>query len=237
MKQLARSLGGRVFGSLLLGASLVSCSSVGTPIHEIAPEINATRDVSTLVLGPGDELEISFHQESSSQWNHDTQVLADGRAAFLGLGDIPVAGLTLADVDDVLEQAYAETVRSPELTVIPTTLAGRSVTVIGQVQDPGPQQLGDPRLTLLGALGNAGGPNVSYGNLKHIVLVRWDPSEQRQLRWHIDARPEFWGGGEPIYLQPYDIVVVPDKRIVTIANWVDLYIGGLIPFPSLVPIV
>ena len=66
-----------------------------------------------------------------------------------------------------------------------------------------------------------------------MVLVRWLPKENGYRGWKIDADPEFWGSPSQVYLQPGDVLYVPNTTIDKLDIWVDKYIRQLIPFPYL----
>ncbi len=217
----------------LLTAPLASCVSTGDPISELADEINATLTMGTTVLAPGDQLQISFTQMPPEQWDQEIQVRPDGYASFKGLDDVLVAGLTVEQLDEKLEEYYGRTLQTPDLTVNVAQLAARYVTVWGEVNDGGAQELNSGRRTLVEAIGIAGGHSLSRAKLGHTVLVRWDAKEGRQRQWLIDASEEEWGSPTPILLQPYDLVFVSSKTIVKVDTWVSQYIRQLIPFPQI----
>ena len=87
-------------------------------------------------------------------------------------------------------------------------------------------------MTIVEALGHAGGHNKGVAYLASTVLVRWDAANQRQQAWTIDMRPWHWDSPKIILLQPYDLVYVPNKPIDNVALWIQMYIVNLIPFPS-----
>jgi hypothetical protein len=68
------------------------------------------------------------------------------------------------------------------------------------------------------------------------VLVRWDPINQRQVAWKIDARPQYWDDGEMIFLQAYDLIYIPNTPIDDVGIWVEMFIRRLIPFPNFIPL-
>ena len=64
--------------------------------------------------------------------------------------------------------------------------------------------------------------------------MRWDAENQEQMAWVIDARHKHWKGKKTVFLQPYDLVIIPTDLISDIALWVQKYIVNLIPFPRFV---
>lgn len=217
----------------LLFLPLTGCATAGgPPISEIAREINATRAAYSPVVVPGDRVRIQFSHKT--EWNQTVLVEEDGQATLIGVDRQPVAGLLPDALDEKLTAAYASVLPNPELTIGLETLGPRTVTVMGEVANPGAVNLEPGRhLTLVEALGRVGGHNKATAWVSSTLLVRWDAEKQRQLAWTIDARPKHWDDANTIFLQPYDVVYVPNTPIDEVAIWVDNYIRRMIPFPYL----
>ncbi|HVQ25230.1 MAG TPA: hypothetical protein VMV01_08630, partial [Planctomycetota bacterium] len=114
-------------------------------------------------------------------------------------------------------------------------LASRTIYVMGEVRHPGPLTLSpDRRMTMLEALAAAEGPRKETAYLAQLLLVRWNASTGQQISWVMDASEEYWTGAVPLYLQPYDIVFIPNTPIDDVDIWVDNYIRRIIPFPYVV---
>jgi len=218
---------------LSLVGLLTGCNATGTPLPGLVPEINSTYEAERMGILPGDTLEVRFTERTD--WDHETVVQPDGSASFLHLGSLRVGGMSVDELKEKLSASYAATIRQHELAVFLKESSGRSITVMGAVDEPGVYPLTGGRLTLLEALARAGGVIEKRANLKDVYLVRWLPVEGRQTRWHIDARTEYWDDSDPVFLQPYDVVYVPQKTVVHVNDWIDQYIRQMIPFPYLIP--
>lgn len=217
---------------LFLSTALASCTSTGKAMPRIAPQINATLESSETVLSPGDVVELTFPEKTD--WNQSVRVRPDGHASFAGIDDIVVAGLTVPKLGDALRVAYGRVFTTPPaIAVGVSTLASRNVYVLGEVSEPGPFPV-EGRITLTDALALAGGFVKPTAALRNVMLVRYSPRENRQHVWNIDARIEHWGKGDPIFLQAFDTLLVPNTAIDDVDIWVDQYIRQLIPFPYLV---
>lgn len=219
---------------LVLFLALAGCAAPQNgpdprPIPRIAEEINATLREKPLRLAPGDELEVVFPR--LPEWSHATGVQEDGSASFLFLDRMEVAGLSLDELDARLTSAYSTYANEPDVTLFVRLRGAESAVVLGEVLDPGEVPVGSG-LTLLEALGLAGGPRKDSARLGTTLLVRWDPSENRVLAWNIDARQEHWFSPVPILLQPHDVVYVPNTPIDRVNIWVDKYIRQMIPLPG-----
>ena len=213
---------------LFLG--LGACLSSGGPLPLMAEEINQTLSPEHVALQAGDLLEVRFAEEM--EWNHQTEVRQNGMASFYLLDEVAVAGMSLEQLDVLLEERYTSHLVDPKLTIAVIAAAPRHVTVMGEVQKPGEIEISGKRISFLEALGKAGGPRLDSASPNATLLIRWMPETQTQQVWKIDAHWDHWGQGPPLLLQPYDIIFVPNKPIVDANIWVDRYIRKMIPIPS-----
>lgn len=211
----------------------IGCSLPGgPPLPKIADEVNSTLEPKAVILAPGDLIEVKFPYAET--WTHEVEVRPDGRAAFLGIDSVAVAGLTPEQLDERLTQAYTGILPKPDLTVNLKRAAARFMTILGEVAEPGSLEIPpDGRLTLVEAFARAGGQLKATAHLGSTVLVRWDAANQRQRAWTIDARPRHWKADRVVFLQPYDLVYVPNTTIDDVNIWVDQYIRRMIPLPLL----
>jgi protein involved in polysaccharide export with SLBB domain len=221
--------------TLTLILALSACESAGgPPLSKIGPEINSTLEPDAIVLGVGDKVEVRFPYAPT--WNQEVEITSDGSASFMGIGRLIVAGMPPGRLKEVLKESYSHVFENHELDVVVKTRGARKVYVMGDVKRPGEFELDpDRRLTLLDALARAGGPIKETAYLAHTLLVRWNASTGKQMNWTIDAREQHWTGSEPVYLQPYDLVFIPNTPVDVVAIWVDNYIRRMIPVPYLIP--
>lgn len=215
--------------------ALSACQTAGgPPLSTIAPKINATLEPETVVLAVGDTIEVRFPYAPT--WNQEVEIITDGSASFMAIGRLIVAGMSIGQLRETLSNAYSPVFEDHELDVVVKTRGARKVYVMGEIREPGELEIdSNHRLTLLDAIARAGGPLKESAYLAHTLLVRWNASTGRQLTWTIDAREEHWTGPEPVYLQPYDLVWIPNTPVDDVAIWIDNYIRRMIPFPYLFP--
>ncbi len=235
----------------LLGAITllaVGCSTAqGPSLSKIAPITNATLIQGEDVIEPGDLVQVRLISEEAPgiggvvtdkayQLNQDVRVQADGLASFIGLDDLPVAGRLPSFLDEVLTGRYANVLdEEPILSVAIAERAPRTVTVFGEVTIPGLVFIPpDGRLTLVDALGRAGGPSKVSAWLSNTLLIRWDAQAEVQRVWKIDARQRHWGSEETVMLQNRDILYIPNTNIDHIDILVDQFIRRMIPLPNIV---
>lgn len=214
-------------------ALCAGCASAGKDLTKAAQQLNATLLEGDVIVAAGDTIDITF--PNKPDWDDSILVRPDGMASFPFLDDIVVAGKTLGQLDLHLTRAYESILEIPELSLNVSLWGSRDVIVMGQVTTPGPIPITGPRMTLLEAIGRAGGWDRRTALMKQVVLVRWIPDRNQRQAWKIDARPDRWNDSTPIYLQPFDLVYVPNKPIDKVDIWVDQYIRQLLPFPTLVP--
>ncbi len=224
----------RVASLVLLALLGVGCASPSPALGKLVADINKTYEWSDELLAPGDELSVRFAEHTG--YNHEVVVREDGTASFVGVGPLPVVGLSPQQLEAKLVERYTPTfATAPRVDVQRSARAERHVVVMGEVMTPG-RVVFDGRMTFHEALGLAGGPRKDTALLKQTLLVRWVPSEARQRAWKFDAREEQWGSEQPLYLQPDDVVFVPNTPIDNVDIWVEQYIRRLLPFPLLIPI-
>lgn len=234
--------------TLVITLLAASCSfSKGPTLAKLAPVANATLQVGEDVIEPGDLLQVRVISDNAPagpagvvadpafQLNQDVRVQADGRASFIGLDDLPVAGLLPSVLDEILTGRYASLLdEEPILSVVIVQQAPRTVTVFGEVLVPGVIPIPpDGHLSLEDALGRAGGPSTQTAWLSNTLLVRWDPKEREQLSWKVDARRRHWGAPETVYLQNRDVIFVPNTNVDYIAIGLDNFVRRMIPLPNI----
>lgn len=205
----------------------------GRPLPSVAPEINATLYTGPTLIKPGDILDVRFPRMTG--WDQLSVVRLDGRVSFPLIGEVIVGGLTIDDVNRIVDERYQAVPEQPEVDVNigNPTLQGREgtggIAVSGEVGQPGVVQLFGERITLIEALGRAGGPLKESALLANTLLVRRAPDTGRYYTWRIDARTEHWGMGDPVLLQPNDVVFVPNTPIDDVNIWIQKYVRNNLP--------
>jgi polysaccharide biosynthesis/export protein len=217
--------------ALWLGAC---ASAKGPGIGSLAQTVNATRLPPQAVIAPGDRFMLYLPDGPAD--GVSVLVLEDGTATFAALGTLEVAGLLVPQLRERLSARFTQVYSNGSPVLVVSERGPRQVHVLGEVATPGAIELRpDGRLTLPEAMARAGGFLKQSAWLSNTLLVRWDPVAQRQLAWKIDARPEHWDDAETIFLQPFDLIYVPNTPIDRVALWVDNYIRRLLPIPILIP--
>jgi protein involved in polysaccharide export with SLBB domain len=187
--------------------------------------IAANTEENSVVLQPYDTVRFRF-----LYWPEldDEQVIRpDGKISLLMVGDVEAEGKTPASLQAELTKLYEPLLKEPEINVAVSSLASNRAYVFGSVLTPGMILL-EGKLTLLSAIAQAGGFIEERANKSMIVVVRDINGEQFARSINLkDAlkNPQ----SDTFYIEPYDIVYVPETTIVKMNQFVAQYIDGLIP--------
>ncbi len=160
-------------------------------------------------VGPGDQLVLTL--TGDVQQAYALTVTREGWIVIPNVGQIPVANLTMAQVNDLLfarlSRAYSGIRRNNPTAHFTISVAGlgtRQVYVTGDVAQPGAYRVSNMG-TMLTALYAAGGP-TDNGSMRSVQLVRGGKT--------IDTLDVYdyllaGGTGKDLRLQSGDIVFVP----------------------------
>ena len=175
-------------------------------------------------INGNDELEIKFFY--NSELNEKVLVRPDGRISLQFANEVMAAGLTPAELTDILTEKYSTEFVDPEIAVIVRTFAGHQAYVDGEVPKPGMINLlaysGD--LTVSQAISQAGG--LEDTARRHEVRVIRRKADKKPLVIPVNLAQVYDGTdiNQDIVLQPYDIVYVPKSTISNVNVWVQQYI-------------
>ena len=139
------------------------------------PVSSASAELREYVLAPGDTLQIDVFGHSDLSTRRDSAdssyvVRPDGKLLFPLIGEINLAGRTVADFTAELERRLSEYIINPNVTVNVTKLGGTRVFVLGEVRNPGMFTLSRSH-RMLDAVGAAGG-FTQYAAKKNVYLIR-----------------------------------------------------------------
>ena len=157
------------------------------------------------VIGPRDMIEIRVFREDDLTTR--AQLSAQGSVTMPLIGAVRVVGLTTEQAASVIVARLKDGwLVNPQVSVTIEERVRRSVTVLGQVRDPGVFKLSaDRQLTLVEALGMAGGM-TRIANAKKVTLKRGDGSGTRI----INVRDITSGRAADVVLKDGDVINVPE---------------------------
>ncbi len=180
----------------------------------------------------GDKLSIKLFY--NPELNQEVVVRPDGRIALQLVNEIKVVGMTPAKLSELLTENYAKYLaQPPEISVILTAYPSMKFYVGGEIGGVGVKELPGPT-TAMGAILNSGGFKDS-ADRNQVILMRKGP-DNKPIYMCLDIEKAMKGidPSQDIYLQAYDMIVVPRSGIADVDLWVEQYItkivGAFSPF-------
>lgn len=168
-------------------------------------------DDSGYRINGGDMLHISVYGEENL--NQDVAVQPDGWIAFPLVGNLDARGLTLKELQgkiatNLRESQYFPNLTDNEVTVSMVKATGNSVSVVGQVKQPGTFAF-DTQLDVMQALSLAGGL-TPFADKDEIKVLRRDAAGvQTAILFDYSEAEEGQKLDKNILLRGGDVVVVP----------------------------
>ncbi|MFW6139125.1 MAG: polysaccharide biosynthesis/export family protein [Spirochaetota bacterium] len=219
-------LGISALNILILTVLLTGCQSYPKPV-ELTPSQypEPAEPAPEILLGPGDELDIRFFYNPGL--NTLQTIRPDGKIALQLVGEVTAQGKTPQQLRQELYNKYTAYVSQLDVTVIVRSFGSRRVYVGGQVNTPGVIPM-PGQLTAVEAVMLAGGVDVASGKYSTVLVIR--RSEEGWKGYKLDLKEVVSGKGvHPFYLQPLDIVYVPETSISRVNRWIDQHIGSILP--------
>jgi len=176
----------------------------GSSEQKITPPANS----SALVIGPGDDLEITVY--GAPDLSGHTRVSADGNISMPMINYVRIAGLSSSEAEGAIEAKLRQNnvVNDPQVSVYVKEYSSSGISVAGEVAKPGfYSALGPHRL--FDVLQAAGGPTDKAAN--EVMISHRDQKDATTL--YISKDPVEMAASN-VDLQPGDTVVVPRAGIV-----------------------
>jgi protein involved in polysaccharide export with SLBB domain len=177
----------------------------------------------------GDQLDIKFFY--NPELEEQVTVRPDGRISLQLVREIMTAGLTPAELTDLLTKKYAKELKMPEVTVIVRSFGSQRVYVDGEVAKPGIVPLVG-FVTVLQAISQAGGMKDAARRGEVIVIRHGTANKPLTLQVNAQKVIDGTDMSQDIALKPFDIVYVPKSPIANVNVWVDQYIRKNIPIST-----
>ncbi|MGD8854484.1 MAG: SLBB domain-containing protein, partial [Gammaproteobacteria bacterium] len=154
------------------------------------------------VIGPGDTVQIQLFGKEPAEYA--LVVSRDGTLQFPGIGPIPVAGLSFADMEEVIATRVEEQTIGNRVSVTMGPLRSIRVFVLGDASRPGSYTV-SALTTMTNALFVSGGINP-IGSLRDIQLKRRGRVVARLDLYDLLLRGDTSGDAR---LQPGDVIFIP----------------------------
>jgi len=166
------------------------------------------RNLSALVLGPGDEVEVAVY--GATDLSGHTRVSGDGNVSVPLVGYIHVAGLTSSEAEGAIEEKLRQNniLNDPQVSVFVKEYTSSGVSVVGEVVKPGTYTTLGPH-RLFDVLQAAGGLTEKAAN--RAVISHRGSQDSNTVELSKDPAQMALSNVE---LQPGDTVVVPAAPIV-----------------------
>jgi polysaccharide biosynthesis/export protein len=185
-------------------SKIATQSPAGSPEPETSPPTNS----SALVIGPGDEVEVTVY--GAPDLSGRTRVSADGNISMPLIGYVRVAGLSSSEAQSAIETQLQQNnvVNEPHVSVYVKEYNSSGISVAGEVVKPGfYSALGPHRL--FDVLQGAGGTTDKAAN--KVVISHRDQKDATTLS--ISKDPAEMAASN-VDLRPGDTVFVPKAGIV-----------------------
>lgn len=159
-------------------------------------------------IQPNDLLTIRVLNEP--EMAKESKVSSDGKVDYLYVGDVQVAGKTLAEAQLLIrELLMKDWFVNPQVIIETKQYALEMVTVMGQVTRPGPVQLPtDRRVDLVEVIGMAG-DFTRYANKNKIELRR----KGKRVQYSYDDLRKIADQEKKVFVEPDDVIDVAESKI------------------------
>ncbi|MDP3703530.1 MAG: polysaccharide biosynthesis/export family protein [Candidatus Omnitrophota bacterium] len=195
----------------------------GTPVPSQLPPAYLTGILGDgpYTLGRDDVIHIDVRNQP--EFTGDFAVGFDGRIQYNYLGDIPIAGMTKYEVQQVLEKLLQQYIRVPVVSVTITAYNSKVVYVIGEVGRPGKYIMRGDVIKLREAILAAGLP-TPIAALGRVHVIKPDLNNPRVRK--VNLKKILYKGKlkDDIDLFPGEIVVVPS----TFMSGVNRFLSSLL---------
>jgi polysaccharide export outer membrane protein len=210
------SVAGAVFVSCLF--ALVPAAAQTPPVRAEPPAKADTKQNFIYKLTNTDRLRIMVYGEPDL--STISRIDARGNVNLYLMGDVHVAGCTVNEAQKIIESAYREGrfLRNPQVTISVEDYAPRTVTVDGQVKNPGPISLPtESTLTVYQAIIRAGGfTDIAKGSAVNVSRVLPDGTKKVftvDVDSLIKGKDRNKVADDTLLLEPGDIIYVPERLI------------------------
>jgi polysaccharide export outer membrane protein len=212
----------------LLLLLLTGCTSAVRDPFPLDQLINQAKSATPAeyIIQPGDQLDVKFFY--NQELNEQLTVRPDGRISMQLVKEIMAAGMTPAQLSDLLAAKYGKELQQPELTVIVRSFNTQRIYVDGEVNKSGLVPLVAPT-TVLQAVMQAGGMKDTARTNEVILIRRGTDNRVVTTMLNLDKVLDGSDAGQDLPLVPFDIIYVPKSHIANVNVWVDQYIRKMLP--------
>lgn len=167
----------------------------------------ASSAVAPYRLQAGDVINIQVM--GHPEWSLEGVIRPDGRLSYPGLGELEIAGRSIAELTAAIADALGPSgrhLRNPQVVINTTSLRPRTISVLGAISRPGSVEVYGTGQTARSLLAQVGG-SQTRANLREVFIYRADQSRQS-----IDLQAQLAGQAPDTILGAGDMMVVPEAN-------------------------
>ena len=135
----------------------------------------------------------------------------DGKIQFPVVGELKVGGLTKNEAEQMIRQAISPYLAESENPVVTVRMSSFSISVLGEVNQPGTFTVAREKINVLEALSRAGDLTI-YGVRNNVTLIRED-NEGNKSYHSLDLNDANIVNSPYYYLQQNDILYVEPNKV------------------------
>lgn len=168
--------------------------------------MNSEGMITDYLAGSGSGSTATYMQGEGGGYLSGYNVDKDGNIIVPILGFIYVEGKTLKEIRDLLQLEFDKNYKN---AIVECKLLSFKYTVIGEVRSPGTYINYNNYLTILEAIGRAGGVG-DYGNRDRALVVR--PYDKGTKTYRINLQDKNVLTSEAYFLLPNDVVIIEPMK-------------------------
>ena len=135
----------------------------------------------------------------------------DGKIQFPVVGELKVGGLTKTEAEQLITQAISPYLAETERPIVTVRMSSFSISVLGEVNQPGTFSVAREKINVLEALARAGDLTI-YGVRNNVTLIRED-REGKKSYYTLNLNDANIVNLPYYYLQQNDILYVEPNKI------------------------
>lgn len=210
-----------IFVLLLIFAG---CSSVNRRTSDVnqsstgdnsISEVPIKVEVSDMILGPGDEIEILVWR--NSDFNRTIKIIPPGRYYYPLVGEIQTMGVGVFQLRKEITEKLSKYIKDPQVSITIKSVESRKFFVLGEVNNPGIFPA-DSSPTVLQAITAAGGVNAD-AKLNSILLARGGTNKPELRKLNLEVALKEGDFRDNITLQTGDMLYVPTVSIANVERF------------------
>ncbi|GEM_PF-1419129 len=177
-----------------------------TPTYHVGPY-----DILNVIVWDHPELTTVSTQMSTPDQS-GLLVSDQGTISFPFAGTFKVAGLSLPQIETLIEKRISKYIRNPQVTVRVVTFRSKEAQVLGEVGGQKTIPLTDKPTSLLDALNQAGGTSVLTANTTRIYVIRGNVNDITVFKLNAKS-PEMMVVAQHFNIKNNDIIYVSPLSI------------------------